>query len=98
MTLRDWSSDVCSSDLVSPTQLTVNAFEGLNPPPQALFLQSVCGESVAFSAAADVPWLSPTPTTGTIARSEERRVGKVGGSVRWPEEEKSRLRVTVTVM
>jgi len=54
---------------VSPTQLPVNTFEGLTPPPQALSLQSVCGESVAFSAAADVPWLSLSPPTGTVGGS-----------------------------
>jgi len=82
---------------VSPTQLTVNAFEGLNPPPQALFLQSVCGESVAFSAAADVPWLSPTPTTGTIAGSMFQQQVTVAVDVTGLSAAQSPLRGTVTV-
>jgi hypothetical protein len=60
---------------VLPKALTVNAFAGLNPPPQTLLLTSACGEALTFSTAADVPWLSLTPTTGTVAVFGQQPVG-----------------------
>jgi hypothetical protein len=52
---------------VSATTLTFNAFAGLDPPPQTLFLTSACGQALDFTGASNVPWLSVTPTAGTIS-------------------------------
>jgi hypothetical protein len=49
-----------------PPALTVNAFAGLNPPPQTLTLLSACGQALDFTGASDVPWLSVSPAGGTI--------------------------------
>jgi hypothetical protein len=51
---------------VLPKTLIVNAFAGLNPPPPSLGLTAACGETLGFSAVADVPWLSLTPPAGTV--------------------------------
>src|SRR5690606_40366659 len=81
---RDWSSDVCSSDLSKPP---------FDPPWQARYSGDVKPSLIKYSAAAIKSSItfcfcifvpaschfspySPPPLRLTIARSEERRVGK----------------------
>src|SRR5204862_4358389 len=85
--LRDWSSDVCSSDLADGAMPADSAYLGGG------FLGAACAplsigakdhtqdpsapdfRVTALDTAADVP----------PDRSEERRVGKEGRSRRWPD-------------
>src|SRR5204863_7675672 len=73
--LRDWSSDVCSSDLAD---LATAAQEAGAPAPVELGLVDVnslpgsVGDA-AFAAAADT---ITNPVQSPLGRSEERRVGK----------------------
>src|SRR5207247_3438822 len=63
---RDWSSDVCSSDLVSVTvQMTL-----------VVPTLKTAGASLATLATAQLSEVAGTPRTTLVARSEERRVGK----------------------
>src|SRR5436305_9193594 len=79
---RDWSSDVCSSDLVR-----------LNASP-ACQLSRVgsrqAGEALSRTACTFTPRLRLSPPPGTKVRSEERRVGKEWRSERAPEDEKKK--------
>src|SRR2546421_9403857 len=71
---RDWSSDVCSSDLMVPpcsgdTQLGSN--DGIRPPygvPVGNLRDTASGENVSLEQA--------SPRKAPTVRSEERRVGK----------------------
>src|SRR5207253_4629906 len=86
---RDWSSDVCSSDLRSP-KLSRAAHRVEILPTRTVSATSHrlamhrCG--CIDGAAADpqvtrLPWDQVVPTTAlraTVERSEERRVGKEG--------------------
>src|SRR5207253_6734153 len=95
---RDWSSDVCSSDLSKPGnavsgvgfQGTLNGVTGFDWSQQTDF---------ALRLASDLTVKSPATLTlsaGTIVkagvsgnqRSEERRVGKEGRGGVWREREK----------
>src|SRR5437868_10852674 len=83
---RDWSSDVCSSDLVrrrpversrrdaKETQRSRRARVRRRQPPEVASAES-----------------SANPPT-VVARSEERRVGKEGSSRRWREPGKKKER------
>src|SRR5687768_18575285 len=63
---RDWSSDVCSSDLAGDPRASGRAAGGLR-----------AGASVALEQAPEVAVQPLTrPATGWPSRSEERRVGK----------------------
>src|SRR5699024_11660190 len=72
---RDWSSDVCSSDLLAPPALPMRT-----PPPPDLFL------SFDFLPRSNLPLPLPPPALSLSQwcprswngdhRSEERRVGK----------------------
>src|SRR5207253_6919505 len=83
---RDWSSDVCSSDLVSVPTL----FSSPKPPPDApekLFWRVLLVMVTAPLPA--LPMAPPWPVSATllaisapVTRSEERRVGK-GCRARW---------------
>src|SRR3546814_18645093 len=79
MRISDWSSDVCSSDLVSPAHTDQRDMDAsrntaeivdaiLNPQPSTL----------SYTDFQPNPSTSlPTPSEATpLARSEERRVGK----------------------
>src|SRR5207249_9682305 len=70
---RDWSSDVCSSDLATmpPKAATLSVSRARETDSVAAF-----GGIVALNRPIDVA------TAGAIVRSEERRVGKEGRS-RW---------------
>src|SRR5207253_7276050 len=90
---RDWSSDVCSSDLASPSQVRILDL----PPPEVTLGLRICGGSIL--AVSQDSRLDPaiggcrrnhggTPSStglvqehsvGAAVRSEERRVGKGGG-------------------
>src|SRR5207249_8792053 len=77
---RDWSSDVCSSDLVAHHQKVqdkggvlktkLDAIKGAHYSVPVESLQSLADDP-------DVAYISPNrPLSGTSTRSEERRVGK----------------------
>src|SRR3546814_4501859 len=74
MRISDWSSDVCSSDLMPPALLEVKYGPALPARISSAF-------SVPVSSAASKPAPISTALTALIdiiaeARSEERRVGK----------------------
>src|SRR5690625_7976206 len=75
---RDWSSDVCSSDLVTCTD--------------ALSWISI-GDRTNIQDNASVHVTHQTHPTRIGNRSEERRVGKEGRTRWWAEQEKRRERV-----
>src|SRR3546814_20893502 len=68
MRISDWSSDVCSSELVSP------GCERLDAAPQPVIPRRVAAAYNAMAAAFDTLRLSIADEIGS--RSEERRVGK----------------------
>src|SRR5437660_2260279 len=83
---RDWSSDVCSSDLMSgivdfarlggiiPKTVTRQPRAG-NPPPRTIETPSGMLNAIDHFIGHHLPYLRTLPTA-IIARSEERRVGK----------------------
>src|SRR5690606_40230468 len=86
---RDWSSDVCSSDLTSsilePVSIKAVAMI-LNEPPFSIFLAAPKNRFGFCKALASTPPESTFPE----ARSEERRVGKECRSRWWQDREKSK--------
>src|SRR5204863_6229484 len=87
--LRDWSSDVCSSDLHGnadalrlPDGSPITA-HSLNPVPIVIAGRAVEGRHLADGVLADVApsllELAGLPGWPGITRSEERRVGKEEG-------------------
>src|SRR5690606_39990213 len=81
---RDWSSDVCSSDLVPVTE---PRRAGGTAARMALFvagLASACGSPPSATAANrnPEPGAVPISASATAARSEERRVGEEGRAPR----------------
>src|SRR5699024_11270010 len=77
---RDWSSDVCSSDLCSTVDATRNSVDTpLSVRPPATFLTA--GQcSVSFRGVSQIP----ADSCVMASRSEERRVGKECRSRRSP--------------
>src|SRR5690606_40615057 len=83
---RDWSSDVCSSDLVAKYDVTpegiATAWITRHPAQMQVVLGTTTPQRVADSAAgSEVPltraeWYELFRAAGWIVRSEERRVGK----------------------
>src|SRR5690606_40398191 len=87
---RDWSSDVCSSDLTTGT--VVMRWDGARQPviwcvpppeidPRAARLELVRRYLQVFGPATPetvARWAGIRPPGATAARSEERRVGKEG--------------------
>src|SRR5699024_11684593 len=85
---RDWSSDVCSSDLL----WSIPPFKALFASGGALYewvinipvpyldklvarMPPVVSEATAYAAVFKFDWFSATGTAILFARSEERRVG-----------------------
>src|SRR2546429_7989485 len=66
---RDWSSDVCSSDLNTETLSPISIFFRSAGTTRKQF-------AVANAAIYPDPCHLNTLTSGTVPRSEERRVGK----------------------
>src|SRR5690606_40024201 len=87
---RDWSSDVCSSDLMppwgGPAGLSARELLAVVYHERQTFAGATDEELVALQAIADNPALPASFDTGTSLaevtelRSEERRVGKEGRS------------------
>src|SRR5207249_6582389 len=83
---RDWSSDVCSSDLITITpgsQIPPNITGGICEPGVIVMLGGIppfAGEIAGFLAACVT--CAVQDAIKATARSEERRVGKGSGS-RW---------------
>src|SRR3546814_5768592 len=67
MRISDWSSDVCSSDLIVISRSTVERIDEANIQTEVLYV-----EPVNLVVRPDHPLLG----LSTIGRSEERRVGK----------------------
>src|SRR5204862_1211417 len=76
--LRDWSSDVCSSDLehikIHFSDLELSCHRGITKQKAALS----CPDDPSFGIT--------QPCKGPTKRSEERRVGKECRSRWWPED------------
>src|SRR5699024_11472415 len=70
---RDWSSDVCSSALLSVSSFSFPAVPDGDTP------DSGAPDTFSFHKETSVPHTSPRPPW----RSEERRVGKEGRSRLW---------------
>src|SRR5690349_22143862 len=81
--LRDWSSDVCSSDLTT-MELTAAGRPFLYFPLRLHFEQNrhVAHRLDRHGAGRRMDYATSGPSE--IARSEERRVGKECRSRRWP--------------
>src|SRR5690606_39472046 len=94
---RDWSSDVCSSDLISTTHevspLHANVLWSIRLPRVLMAL--VVGGALAVAgivlqgvfrnplAEPSLIGVSGGAVVGAMVRSEERRVGKEWRTVRW---------------
>src|SRR5699024_12187049 len=92
---RDWSSDVCSSDLLAMAHISLddpmrNAFHEVmipaRPPAMTSLPQSV-DPNMVVRASAVTRSCEPSWSAG---RSEERRVGKEGRARGWREQEEER--------
>src|SRR5207247_3735561 len=86
---RDWSSDVCSSDLVVMVNVEADALAG------PLMARRAATAGVVYSLAyGDQPALicELVEWARACGRSEERRVGKECGSRWWADCEKKRAR------
>src|SRR5205814_3963821 len=82
--LSDWSSDVCSSDLIRFYAWTLRAVLGF---PYLTLLVFIATIALTVTLYAKVPKsYFPQDDSGLIVRSEERRVGKECRS-RWAREE-----------
>src|SRR5204862_3024111 len=82
--LRDWSSDVCSSDLITACRLIQGMGGGMllslsYVAIEAWFAPELWGRLFAIDATI---WGAGS-LLGPLIRSEERRVGKECGSVWW---------------
>src|SRR5439155_19057351 len=83
---RDWSSDVCSSDL--PRMLKASTGNGGDLVPLAA-LAGEAGSTRLIGARGSPPGRTgetPVAPPSSSARSEERRVGKGCRSGVWPED------------
>src|SRR5204863_6367439 len=92
--LRDWSSDVCSSDLTTPASASTCGTEYRSawskPRPPRLTLSSRPSPALTLSTKTSASRSKPTPVllllarpSHTLARSEERRVGEGGRGGGW---------------
>src|SRR5206468_4783208 len=91
---RDWSSDVCSSDLPAITDADANFNGSGYVPPQGLAITAVDDTNGTWQYSQDsgATWTDIPAVSDTLAllleadsqspRSEERRVGKEGGARR----------------
>src|SRR5699024_11299549 len=95
---RDWSSDVCSSDLANSTPSALGALNATKDIP-ILFTSVTDAVDAGLVDAMDEPGDNITGVVdlhpdGISKRSEERRVGKEcryrGGSDEWREKVKKR--------
>src|SRR5690349_24986200 len=80
--LRDWSSDVCSSDLAAPPIIPDPAAQRLAMLVHAGAIDIAAGRTAIDDRRA--------PETGPFLRSEERRVGKECRSRWWTSHEKKK--------
>src|SRR5690606_40806247 len=84
---RDWSSDVCSSDLSRSRGAQPSDLEGF--VPGTLSLESVHHHHArAADILVDPAWSDAVNEYGYAGRSEERRVGKEGRARWWRDTEK----------
>src|SRR3546814_15352552 len=75
--ISDWSSDVCSSDLMAPITINVSVTASVNSIPNSVIntasVASVYDYDSSNNSANNV---TPIVHSSLITRSEERRVGK----------------------
>src|SRR3546814_14797822 len=85
MRISDWSSDVCSSDLMSPDLLARPAVEIMTPRPKTIRPDALVEEALAQMNASKITSLFVVADERPVGivhvhdclrRSEERRVGK----------------------
>src|SRR5437763_3344967 len=79
--IGDWSSDVCSSDLLEPNGTTREAQVERVVPFGSRTSSRSCGRTHAFPS-----WFACPTNDITNSRSEERRVGKEGGTGGRPDQ------------
>src|SRR5207247_8211499 len=83
---RDWSSDVCSSDLIVAKVTRDRIMRGMHRRYPEFDFAHNKGYGTPFHRAA-LRRHGPTPIHRLSFRSEERRVGKECGCRRWREDE-----------
>src|SRR5690606_40309311 len=84
---RDWSSDVCSSDLASVEPEMAFEVEGVNDRVQLAALErqfQACQAKQLMQQGVHLIDPSRFDLRGNLTRSEERRVGKECRSRWWP--------------
>src|SRR5690606_39696898 len=87
---RDWSSDVCSSDLVLDAGRLARRFARISPAAANL-IELTAADPVTFIAVFSTPFGGITAPREIDGRSEERRVGKERRS-RWaPAQQRKRI-------
>src|SRR3546814_1676992 len=74
MRISDWSSDVCSSDLIWAAHFAVVEGEMVGHPQYESDRARFVGRGRAINTAAAI--VGDQPLSDTVGRSEERRVGK----------------------
>src|SRR2546429_5139556 len=77
---RDWSSDVCSSDLLNVTETYAPFLEFGGPPVKVRALAEGLARSGHPVTVLTADWGLEKHAVATAERSEERRVGKEGRS------------------
>src|SRR5207248_6179635 len=94
----DWSSDVCSSDLALNATIQYQIVTSADYPvklgtvmagndlPDLIYMYSRPGASSTLAAAAGVPQFLQSQAADLTPRSEERRVGRGGGTWWWDGE------------
>src|SRR5690606_40871400 len=83
---RDWSSDVCSSDLCARDSLIVLFFKNNRDTIPPLTTQNSSRSRNRMLLPLAAKQASPCSARGRWPRSEERRVGKECGCRRAPDE------------
>src|SRR5207253_3970443 len=84
---RDWSSDVCSSDLTAPLEIVMKALRSRNPFLAGAILQNIQGRQLPLASTGRLVWWldwaeeclrsqNRQVSWCGYMRSEERRVGK----------------------
>src|SRR3546814_13598740 len=76
MRISDWSSDVCSSDLVATIGLGATSGRPVCPSDARVMTARIMVAKAPTVSACSQDVAKPAPVRSQMARSEERRVGK----------------------